>query len=683
MSIGKVVDQTPQHKLADFFLQIRPEGNLHVASIPPDGGDPTGRTYAMPEGALDAASWLIERNNQMQNCYFTLNPVVDNPGNKPGKDQLSGFVALHADIDPDGEGGYDEQRSRLMNGRLDAVKQTKPSFIIDSGNGIVPIYLLEEPVGSEMREAVEQANYALLEDFNADPGTWNSDRLLRAPFTSNISGHKKTSKGYPVFSEAVLLWQFPENRIRLSDARKAPVPLASDKSTVTPIAPEDVEGLELRFMGDLKNVPSLSKRWDGDTDGLSDGSCSGTDRAIAQVMKRLGYSYDEFAHLVRHYDPAPANSRYREAKGSSDRYVSRKYEPNVALPPEEAQPTPQVFDSVEDLFSDLIVTHDDVKDIKEARMLYHSMIPEGHLVALVGAPGAGKTTVMEHVAAELVSEGLRVLYVNADIGAADIPLAKQMADEGRYSLLCPDVKEGMSMADVEKKLSDLANSDLPLVGYCFIIDTLKKLVSVIDKRAAASIFKLLRKLTSRGATVICLAHTNKYKDESGVHVYEGTGDLLADSDDVALLVAHHLNKHEQVTSLFWKEDGVDWCKSRATVSHQTWDINIPEERGQKRLVERRDDFLDTIKTAREAAVDFEVKDIREAVEQALRARPDGMNKGVLVNQVKDSLGVGQKRVANVVERFSGTVWHIEQQAGNNNRKIVRLGPDWPDEDWSK
>ena len=37
-------------------------------------------------------------------------------------------------------------------------------------------------------------------------------------------------------------------------------------------------------------------------------------------------------------------------------------------------------------------------------------------------------------------------------------------------------------------------------------------------------------------TVICLAHTNKYKDAEGKPVFEGTGDIRADADELLYLI---------------------------------------------------------------------------------------------------------------------------------------------------
>src|SRR5690606_31180754 len=69
-------------------------------------------------------------------------------------------------------------------------------------------------------------------------------------------------------------------------------------------------------------------------------------------------------------------------------------------------------------------------------------------------------------------------------------------------------------------------------------DTLKKIADVQNKAHIKEVMKVFRRLTARGMTVILLAHTNKYKDEEGNPIFEGTGDLRADVDELIYLIPH-------------------------------------------------------------------------------------------------------------------------------------------------
>jgi ABC-type Na+ transport system ATPase subunit NatA len=190
--------------------------------------------------------------------------------------------------------------------------------------------------------------------------------------------------------------------------------------------------------------------------------------------------------------------------------------------------------SIDSMISDYAVTEADVAGIKETAFLYKQVLPRGHMIAIVGLPGSGKTTVLEFIASQING---KVLFITADISVGDIPEARRRAIKGGYTLICPDIKVGKSMDDIISDLTALSRSNADLTDNVLIIDTLKKLTEVISKGASATIYKMLRALTVRGATVICLGHCNKYPDMQGWPVYEGTSDLRSDFDELALLHA--------------------------------------------------------------------------------------------------------------------------------------------------
>jgi hypothetical protein len=65
-----------------------------------------------------------------------------------------------------------------------------------------------------------------------------------------------------------------------------------------------------------------------------------------------------------------------------------------------------------------------------------------------------------------------------------------------------------------------------------IFDTLKKFTDLMNKGGTRNFFKLMRALTQRGATVLLLGHTNKYKASDGNLMFEGVGDVRTDVDEL-------------------------------------------------------------------------------------------------------------------------------------------------------
>jgi len=281
--------------------------------------------------------------------------------------------------------------------------------------------------------------------------------------------------------------------------------------------------------------------------------------------------------------------------------------------------------TVDSLIGNYGVTEADVKDIKETEFIYKRMIPRGHLIAIVGLPGSGKTTVMEFVCGRI--EGT-VLYITADISAGDIPEARRRAIKGNYTLMCPDIKVGKSMDDIMVDLTVLSRSDADLSDTVIVIDTLKKITEVIAKNKSANIYKMLRALTGRGATVICLGHCNKYPDSDGWPVYEGTSDLRSDFDELALLHAYKGDYGEVTTSLYWEADGCPWAKARSFVEGLSWFIDVEDNR---KVVEAKE-WTDTVAEGKEKREALQTADVIREV-HALLTRRGPMKQGDIVDHL--------------------------------------------------
>lgn len=184
-----------------------------------------------------------------------------------------------------------------------------------------------------------------------------------------------------------------------------------------------------------------------------------------------------------------------------------------------------------DWLDEFRLTDEEVAALKDPEWAIENIAPRGHVVAIAAPPGAGKTTVLFHLATQY-SDEFNVVFVHADTNPSDAKSYYERAKEHNVNYLTPDMIVGKSMSHVVTRLEILANSDADLDGELWIFDTLKKMTDMIDKRQLKELLQILRKLSSRGMTLILLAHTNKHKDAEGKHVFEGTGDLRADVDEL-------------------------------------------------------------------------------------------------------------------------------------------------------
>ena len=156
------------------------------------------------------------------------------------------------------------------------------------------------------------------------------------------------------------------------------------------------------------------------------------------------------------------------------------------------------------------LTEAEVEKLVDPEWIYEDLIIKSHLIAFPAAPGAGKTTIMMHVAAEIARAGkYKVCYVNADVGNGDVKEMQHMANEAGFTLLLPDMKAGLSMDDVVSQLLLMNTVDEDYGEYLFFFDTLKKMTDVIVKSKSKELYMTLRGLTAKGMTICLNAHTNK------------------------------------------------------------------------------------------------------------------------------------------------------------------------------
>lgn len=223
-------------------------------------------------------------------------------------------------------------------------------------------------------------------------------------------------------------------------------------------------------------------------------------------------------------------------------------------------------------FNDLALEKEDVSKMSEAEFLIQDVIVRGHCAVYIAPGNGGKTTLFVHFCEQLAAMGMTVLYVNVDGSPGDLKRHYEHASRHKYTVIAPDAKDGKSTDDVLFKLKSLAQSTHQLDNVVIVIDTLKKFVDVIQKSASKDFYRLLRTLTVRGATICLLGHANKYKDENGRHVFEGTADLRNDLDELIYLENVELEnpRRLQITT--------DPDKVRADFKPRSFVIHLDEDR---------------------------------------------------------------------------------------------------------
>jgi hypothetical protein len=171
------------------------------------------------------------------------------------------------------------------------------------------------------------------------------------------------------------------------------------------------------------------------------------------------------------------------------------------------------------------------KMAREAVFVLPKIAISGQMTIINASYNVGKTLLTCWLLSqreEAARESLKIMYINADDDHPGSIEKMKTMDPFRVNFLIPG-QAGFS-TDKFQSLLQNAIDDKQAGGITFILDTLKKFTSVMDKEAARAICDLMRLFIQAGGTIIALAHTNKIKDSKGVSIAEGVGDFLNDFD---------------------------------------------------------------------------------------------------------------------------------------------------------
>jgi hypothetical protein len=160
----------------------------------------------------------------------------------------------------------------------------------------------------------------------------------------------------------------------------------------------------------------------------------------------------------------------------------------------------------------------------------------------------------------------------------------------------------------------------------------------MSKDAAKRFFKLMRTLSAKGMTIILLAHTNKYPDKEGKPIYEGTGDMRADVDELIYLIPQRNDdKSMIVTTVPDKQRG----------SFKPISFNIDADR----TVTLLGDVIDTI-AANKKAKDFkEDESIIDAIRTAIVI--GNTSQQAIVDYCSKHNKLGERLVKTILGKYTG------------------------------
>ena len=290
--------------------------------------------------------------------------------------------------------------------------------------------------------------------------------------------------------------------------------------------------------------------------------------------------------------------------------------------------------------------------LSNAKFIIDGLIVEGHLHVVAAEPNGGKTTIFSNLAKDMVKAGYEVRYINADIAASDYKKARKLADLGGYKLIAPDMKLGESMQRVIDMIDELVKTHIDLSKQVFIFDTLKKMMDVINKSSVKQGLGKLRALTGKGATIICLAHTNKYRHQ-GELIFEGTGDIRSDVDNLI-----YMDSQKQSDGSILVSTRAD--KVRALLHKQTYRISPPP--GLEVSLEK--EYVDI---SAEIRTQMQMSDDQEVIDKITEAINNKYIKQCEITEYCRRCGIGSRKTSKVLKRYAGNLWKIRIGSKNNTK----------------
>jgi hypothetical protein len=323
------------------------------------------------------------------------------------------------------------------------------------------------------------------------------------------------------------------------------------------------------------------------------------------------------------------------------------------------------------------------KVAKNAIFIAGRLALSGQITVFYAGPNTGKTLITLKLIAESIANctvGEHVYHINLDDSFEGLITKADLGNRHGYKVLSPKTftNPSNSFAGLVQALLDegVANETV------FILDTVKKFVDVMDKKACSAFMTACRRLTSAGGSIIALAHINKNKDDVSKGIPAGTSDILDDCDCAFVMDLVSEKKVPEGTEYF-----VDFQqkKSRgpvvegATYSYVKFhDSDYTRMFNSVKLI----DGNVADKQREERAREFELKkdaELINLISKFLEQSGQTITKNIIGYLLTES-DISRRKATDCLNRWTGPtekggLWNIAK--GHNNSSIYKLNSTLP------
>lgn len=331
-------------------------GHVTLVAIMPDGGTSASTFRVADADARDA--WITKAQSEGRNVYWQVNETFLECSRKPSKADMMAALARNGDLDPDYGLPLPEERERLhrLARYLIADPTFPPTCIIDSGNGVQPIWATKREVLAPAIIARIEAETQAIETALGAGGTHNIDRLLRLPGTVNYPNAKKLREGRTICRARLIhcadvvysadqaaglaahltAYLGDTGLVRLkAKAAAAPEKNSAIAALISTLEAADADAisapdhladdLSKRLSAAAASRPSLRNRLSGSVADLKDAgrdtSRSGLDFSLSAMLKAADFTVTETALILCAFPSGRANADW--PMGGRLRYAAR------------------------------------------------------------------------------------------------------------------------------------------------------------------------------------------------------------------------------------------------------------------------------------------------------------------------------------------------------------------------
>jgi len=291
------------------------------------------------------------------------------------------------------------------------------------------------------------------------------------------------------------------------------------------------------------------------------------------------------------------------------------------------------------------------------------MVASTELTVVFGPAGSGKTLgVLSDIRRSILDKTIRgedVVYVNLDDSA--IGLAEKA--EILAGLKIKMIKEFDLMMLYSMIDENVAK------GKVIIIDTVKKIVNLMDKAQVSDLMKHLKNFTHAGGTVILIAHSNKNLGSDGIPVLEGVGDLKNDADCVV-----RVQRHKDVITMSNDDKSRSYVELEAifqasdTKNYKSLMYSIKQLSGQE--------AEDLKKQREQECFKEDNRRLTETITEMIGLF--SVQKTKLVDDLVKDTGLSRRYIVTTLELLEGDLWDLEKGPNNSKNYSLRTN-DNPDQ----